>query len=125
MLDVVLPILSSAPQIRAATLHVESVEHSALRYGAGTDGGLLAALASVWLDSYQDLTDLFPDPTAWLVCESVPQAYGSAFGWPEGARSPGLTLVTLLDKPAHMDEADFYHRWHELHRQLLRRFRVM
>jgi hypothetical protein len=36
--------------------------------------------------------------------------------WPEGVRSPGLTLVTLLDKPAGADEATFYRYWHELHR---------
>ena len=104
------------PAVRAATLHVEDAEQAALRYGAGSGGRLLAALASVWVDSYQDLPAL-PDATAsWLVSESVPQAYGASFTWSEGTRSPGLSLVTLLDKPSALDESEFYRYWHVLHR---------
>lgn len=57
----VLPILS-APQARAATLHVEAPEQAALRHGAAAHGSLLTALASIWLDSYQDLPVLPLDP---------------------------------------------------------------
>jgi hypothetical protein len=111
-----LPVLSQDARVRAATLHVESAEHEELRHGTGIGGRLLTALASVWLDSYQDLPELPGAGAGWLVCESVPQPYGEAMSWPEGARSPGLTLVTLLDKPAVADEAAFYRYWHELHR---------
>lgn len=104
------------PVVRAATVHVEEAEHSALRYGAGADGRLLTALASLWVDSYHDLPPLPDADAAWLVSESVPQSYGDAFTWSEGTRSPGLSLVTLLDKPAGLDEPTFYHYWHELHR---------
>jgi EthD domain len=102
--------------VRAATLHLEAAEHFALRHGAGSDGRLLTAVASVWADSYQDVPDLPDAEASWLVTESVPQAYGGAMTWPEGTRSPGLSLVTLLDKPAGLDEAEFYRYWHELHR---------
>jgi hypothetical protein len=115
LLSSLLPVLS-APPVRAATLHVESADHAALRYGAGADGRLLAGLASVWLDSYQDLPDALVGDAGWLVCESVPQPYGEALTWDECDRSPGLTLVTLLDKPADLDEPEFYRYWHELHR---------
>lgn len=120
--EALLPFLSSSPRVRAATLHVESPSHAALRYGHAPGGLLLAGLVSVWVDVYSDLAlaDLFaavPLWHAWLVSESVPTPYGAEFTWQEGERSPGLTLVTLLDKPAGLDEAAFYRDWHELHRQ--------
>ena len=121
--------LQDAPVVRAATLHVESPDHAALRYGAGVDGTPLAGLVltglvSVWLDSYHDLgavEEMLADGplAAWqsyLVSESVPTPYGEQFTWAEGQRSPGLSIVTLLDKPAGLAERDFYHLWHEMHR---------
>jgi hypothetical protein len=111
-----LSTLCEDASVRAATLHVEAADHASLRHGTDVGGRLLTALASVWLDSYQDLPELPGAGAAWLVCESVPQPYGDAMSWPEGARSPGLTLVTLLDKPAATDESEFYRYWHDLHR---------
>jgi hypothetical protein len=116
LLDELLARLSSADAVRAATVHVEVREHAGLRHGAGADGALLTAVASIWVDSYQDLPALPGEPMAWLVTESVPQPYGDAFTWPLATRSPGLTLVTFLDKPAQAAESDFYRDWHELHR---------
>ena len=50
-----------------ATLHVEAGEHAALWHGTDLRGQLLTALASVWLDSYQDLPELPGAGAAWLV----------------------------------------------------------
>jgi hypothetical protein len=121
-----LPQLSVASDVRGATVHVESVDpaHTAFRHGTVADGRLLTGLVSVWLDSYQDAPELAAlleqAPVAlsasYLVCESVPQAYGDVMTWPEGEPSPGLSIVTLLDKPEGTDEKVFYHYWHELHR---------
>jgi hypothetical protein len=118
--------LRDAPEVRGATVHVESTdpEHAAFRHGSVGDGRLLSALVSVWLDSYQDapeLTALLEQAPAaqsasYLVCESVPQPYGAVLTWPEGQQSPGLSVVTMLDKPEGTDEKVFYHYWHELHR---------
>jgi hypothetical protein len=36
--------------------------------------------------------------------------------WQEGEQSPGLSIVTMLDKPEGTDEKVFFHYWHELHR---------
>jgi hypothetical protein len=111
--------IGTSAVVRAATVHLESIDHAQLRHGAADDGRLLSGLASLWLDSYQDLPSFLPAGTvshAWLVCESVPTPYGNAMGWREGDRSPGLSLVTLLDKPAGVDEAEFYRSWHVLHR---------
>ena len=124
--ETLLPMLRSTSHIRAATVHVESADpaHAAFRHGAGTDGRVLAGLVSVWRDSYQDAPELeqlletapAAERASYLVCESVPQAYGDAMTWPEGEQSPGLSIVTLLDKPEGTDEKVFYHYWHELHR---------
>lgn len=121
-----LPALSASSEVRAATVHVESADpaHAAFRHGAGTDGRLLTGLVSVWLDSYQDgpeveqLLEQAPvaERATYLVSESVPQAYGDVMTWAEGSPSPGLSIVTLLDKPQGTEEKAFYHYWHELHR---------
>ena len=87
--------------------------------------GELCGLVSVWLPTYQDrdsIDDLMRDGPAhewhaWLVCESVPTAYGAELTWPMGGRSPGLTQLTLFDKPSGLDEARFYRLWHVIHRR--------
>lgn len=124
--DTLLPALQASKDVRAASVHVESADplHGAFRHGSGTDGRLLAGLVSVWLDSYQDAPSLeqligsapVVERATYLVCESVPQAYGDVMTWPEGEPSPGLSIVTLLDKPDGADEKVFFHYWHELHR---------
>jgi hypothetical protein len=121
-----LPHLQSSSQVRAATVHTESPDpaQAAFRHGAGQDGRQLAGLVSVWLDSYQDAPELqalldsapVAQAASYLVCESVPQAYGAAMTWQEGEPSPGLSIVTMLNKPEGADEKVFYHYWHELHR---------
>ncbi|GAC1611964.1 MAG: hypothetical protein NVS3B26_30130 [Mycobacteriales bacterium] len=121
-----LPHLLGCPDLRAATVHVESCEpaYDSFRHGSGPHATRLAALLSLWVDSYhaaEPLEALLATAPAveratYLVCESVPRPYGTAMSWPEGQPSPGLAIVTLLDKPAGTDEAEFYHYWHELHR---------
>ena len=121
-----LPHLRDSSEVRSATVHVENADptYAAFRHGAGAEGRLLAGLVSVWLDSYQDAPELTAvlerapaaQAASYLVCESVPQPYGEAMTWAEGTPSPGLSIVTLLDKPEGADEKVFYHYWHELHR---------
>ena len=118
-IETLLPQLASSPVVRGATVHVEAAGYDSLRHGSGDR--LLTGLLSLWVDSYQDL-DLTalrvhpPAAHAYLVSESVPQPYGDAFTWAEGERSPGLSMVTLLDKPPAAPEQDFYRAWHGLHR---------
>lgn len=124
--DELVPALQGNPGVRAATVHVESADpaHSALRHGGGRDGRLLAGLVSVWRDSYQDAPELeqllvtapAAERASYLVSESVPQPYGDVMTWAAGEPSPGLSIVTLLDKPEGADEKVFFHYWHELHR---------
>ena len=121
--DELRPRLAAAPAVRGATLHAEAPSYDALRHGTGARGTMLTGLVSLWADSYQDLDlpGLLADApyTAWhayLVTESVPQPYGAAMTWAEGERSPGLSIITLLDKPAEVAEPEFYRCWHGLHR---------
>ena len=124
--DVLVPHVAASAQVRAATVHAESGDpaHSAFRHGAGSDGRLLAGMLSVWLDSYQDAPELAAlleqapaaQVASYLVSESVPTPYGDVMTWAEGEPSPGLSIVTMLDKPEGTDEKVFYHYWHELHR---------
>lgn len=121
-----LPHLREADGVRGATVHVESTDEAthAFRVGSGQDGRLLTALVSVWLDTYhaseqlQSLAEAAPaaQTASYLVCESVPTAYGEVMTWAEGEPSPGLSIVTLLDKPEGTDEKTFFHYWHDLHR---------
>ena len=115
--------LGATPAVRGATLHAEAPSYDELRHGAGADGTMLTGLVSLWADSYQDLDlpGLLADAPyaawhAYLVTESVPQPYGAAMTWAEGEQSPGLSIVTLLDKPAEVAEPEFYRCWHGLHR---------
>ncbi len=122
----VVPHLSQSALVRGATLHLEATDeaYAAFRVGSGRDGRLLSALVSVWTDSYhdtaplQELLDATPgaEVATYLVSESVPTAYGDAMTWAEGEPSPGLSIVTMLDKPEGTDEKTFFHYWHELHR---------
>jgi hypothetical protein len=121
--DALLHRLRTDSDVRAATVHVEASEHASLRHGSGSAGTLLTGLMSLWLDAYQDLDlahlmDGVPVDAwhAYLVTESVPQPYEDRFTWAEGERSPGLSIVTMLDKPGDVDEAEFYRCWHGLHR---------
>lgn len=124
--EALVPALRDIADVRGATVHVESIDpaHGAFRHGAGADGRLLAGLVSVWLDSYQDAPGIdqvlgqapAAERATYLVSESVPQPYGDVMTWAEGEPSPGLSIVTLLDKPEGTDEKVFYHYWHELHR---------
>jgi hypothetical protein len=53
----------------------------------------------------------------YLVTESLYREYGGnehsvARTWPDGARSPGITTLTVFDKPAGVDDETFYGHWY-------------
>jgi hypothetical protein len=53
----------------------------------------------------------------YLVTESIVREY-AARDWPDGERSPGITLVAAFRKPAQLEDREFYRRWHEGHSRL-------
>ncbi len=106
---------------------VEEPAGAVLRVGAqpGT-GNLLCGSVSIWLDSLDDRGDaervITSTPAAevhgWLVTESVPRAYGDNRTWPDGTRSPGLSITTVFDKKHGLSDDDFFRVWHGEHTPL-------
>jgi hypothetical protein len=89
------------------------------------DEEAVVATLSVWLPCYQRreaidaiLAERFPRHAAFLVCESLYTDYGgnehsSARDWPDGQRSPGVSIVTFLVRPERIDHAAWIAHWHE------------
>ena len=84
----------------------------------------LAAEVSVWVDSYDrrapvdDVIGGLGLPwAAYLVVESLYEDYGTTRhapprDWPDGTRSPGVLTVSLIHRPAGLDERTWIERWH-------------
>lgn len=104
---------------------VEEPVGKAYRVGANPDGGLLAASVSIWIDSYDHrgpheavLARAETQVHGWLVAESVALGYGERRTWPDGERSPGLSITTFFDKKAGVDDETFFRIWHGEHTPL-------
>jgi hypothetical protein len=81
-------------------------------------------LVSIWLDRYDDrapyeavLTGHSDRIAGYLVTESMYTEYGGnehgrPRDWPDGQRSPGVVMVTLLRRPATMSAEDWITHWH-------------
>ncbi len=83
-----------------------------------------AALVSIWLDNY-DTRGPFEEVLAgasdrlagYLVTESLYTDYGGnrwseSRTWPDGERSPGVVMVTLLERPERLTYEDWVAHWH-------------
>ena len=106
-------------------VEVEEPAGKILRTGANPDGSILCGSVSLWLDSYDHraphedalaATDL--QVHGWIVAESASKAYGGHRTWPDGERSPGMSLVTFMDKKPGVSDEDFYRIWHGEHTPL-------
>jgi hypothetical protein len=83
-----------------------------------------AALVSIWLDNYDTrepfeavLRDASERIAGYLVTESIYTDYGGnrwsePRSWPDGERSPGVVMVTLLERPERMSYEDWIAHWH-------------
>jgi len=80
---------------------------------------------SVWLDTldargpYEQLMAPFGVRRAgYLVTESLCEDYGTTpdwptpRDWPDGDRSPGITVLTVFDKKPGLDDATFFGHWY-------------
>jgi hypothetical protein len=104
---------------------VEEPAGRAYRVGANPDGSLLVASVSLWIDSYDhraphEAALAVGDAQAcgWIVAESEARSYGEHRTWPDGERSPGLSITTFFDKKAGVDDETFYRIWHGEHTPL-------
>lgn len=84
----------------------------------------LVAAVSLWIDCYdrrgpceEVLSRVGERRAGYLVTESLYTEYGgnrwaAPRDWPDGARSPGVAMVTLLEKPARLSHREWIERWH-------------
>lgn len=84
----------------------------------------LVAVVSLWLDCYDRraaceaiLSEVGERRAGYLVTESLYTDYGGnrwskPRDWPDGQRSPGVVMVTLLERPARMPRPEWIAHWH-------------
>jgi hypothetical protein len=82
------------------------------------------ACVSLWVDAHDErgalesvLADVGIRRAGYLVTESLYRDYGDNAhagprDWPDGQRSPGITTVTVFDKPAGTSNETFYGHWY-------------
>jgi hypothetical protein len=82
------------------------------------------AEASIWLDCHDDrgpfealLAPLADRLAGYLVTESIPTDYGdnqwaSARDWPDGQRSRGVVMLTLMERPDRLTPEQWYDHWY-------------
>lgn len=106
-------------------VEVEEPAGRVLRTGTNPDGSLLCGSVSIWLDSYDNrgpheaaIAKAGAQAHGWIVAESVAKAYGDRRSWPDGERSPGMSLLTFMDKGPGVSDEDFYRIWHGEHTPL-------
>jgi hypothetical protein len=99
----------------------DRVQHSPLMIG---EGKTIAASVSLWLDSIDTrgviettLATVADRVCGYLVTESVPLKYADR-KWPDGAKSPGVTLFTAFPKPDRLTDEQFFAHWHGSHTPL-------
>jgi hypothetical protein len=87
-------------------------------------GRTVSASVSLWLDCLDQRGPLESELRAiasrvdgYLVTESVPLRCPDR-DWPDGVRSPGVTLWTAFPKPDRVSDEEFYARWHGSHTPL-------
>jgi hypothetical protein len=106
---------------------VEEPRGAILRVGAQPgSGNLLCGSVSIWLDSLDERAEAEAiisntpavETHGWLVTESIPLGYGENRTWPDGERSPGISITTVFDKKDGLADEDFYRIWHGEHTPL-------
>ena len=79
------------------------------------------AVVNVWTDAPDVVLDILRsenfDVHAWRSEESVYRDYGDNAhagprDWSDGVRSPGITLVSLLERPRSLSTEEWLSRWH-------------
>ena len=115
-----------ASGVLALTVNVSDLHE---QVGKGTmqylgEGRTIAASVSLWLDSLDTrapievaLGAISARADGYLVTESMPLRCPDR-DWPDGTRSPGVTLWTAFPKPERVSDDEFYARWHGSHTPL-------
>jgi hypothetical protein len=124
LLDDVAPALLDLG-VAGLRLEVEEPAGEVLRTGANPDGALLCGSVSLWLASYDErapheeaIAKAGAQAFGWIVAESVAKAHGERRTWPDGERSPGMSILTFFDKGEGVSDDDFFRIWHGEHTPL-------
>lgn len=121
-------LLTAADRLcRAGHWVTAYVEHTgdaaAFRYGEDPDGFVLSSALTVWVRQLEEtaaVVDHLPvtaRTSPYLLTESVPLEHQGR-DWPDGIRSPGVSLLTAFPKLDEIDHETFYERWHGSHSKL-------
>jgi hypothetical protein len=121
--EVVPPLLAS--DVRGLSLLTADAEaESGVRARITRMDDPIAGMLSVWLDCVDDRaaieTALAPHVrrcAGYLVTESVPRRNATHLA-PLGSRTPGITMLALLEKPERLAGADWLALWHDQHSPL-------
>jgi len=120
-------IESAAPALRSAGAERISVNVHDEHVAAGQAVTIrnaptpIQAMASFWLENADDrapceeaLARVVPQIHGYLTCESRPLVHQP----PRGERTPGFNLVTGVNRKPGLDEAEFFDRWNNEHKQV-------
>ena len=104
-------------------LHAQYLHRTDLSGATATPTPAVAGVLELWIDCVDDhapltglLADAGLDVAGYLVTESVPVPQPRT--WPLADPAPGVSLVTTIDKPAHLDDAAFFAHWTTVHTPL-------
>jgi hypothetical protein len=118
------PAIAVLPGVRGLTLYAEEPAADAMRWGTDPRGLVLAGLATIWVDRVEQrspieelLALVGTTIGGYVVAESTPIDYIDRT-WPDGERSPGISLVTLFSRVAGMADDELYAIWHGSHTPL-------
>ncbi len=124
MLDEVAPPLLARGARGISLLTADAEAESAARARITRMEDPIAGMLSVWLDCVDDRaaveTALAPHvrrSAGYLVTESVPLRNTTHVA-PAGSRTPGITMLALLEKPERLALADWLAIWHDQHSPL-------
>lgn len=123
LLDEIAPSLLTS-EVAGLTLNVADVDALPGSIHLSDPAALLGASLSLWLDSLdgrgpieERLASVCGRLAGYLVTESVPRDYAQR-DWPDGERSPGVTLVAAFPMARGIDAETFFSQWQQHHTPL-------
>jgi len=109
---------------RALTLNVADIDAIPESIHMSDPQRELGACFSIWLDTLdargpieERLRSVSDGMAGYLVAESMAREYADR-DWPDGTRSPGVTLTAVFPKRADLSEESFFAHWHDIHTPL-------